>query len=152
MTLSEYPVRPLSPVSVADLAWLHGAWLGRRGGDLVEEHWSDVAGGAMMGMFRWLQAGQVRFYELLTLEQDAELVVMRIKHFHPGLRGWEEKDDAVAFTVVRLDQGEVVLLREGGTALWLVYRLEGPNALVTYFETEGETHTAEDEFRYTRVS
>jgi hypothetical protein len=32
----------------------------------------------MMGMFRWLQDDEVRFYKFMTIEQDAEGVVLRM--------------------------------------------------------------------------
>src|SRR5215207_2128187 len=103
--MSKYPTTGLQTATTADLAWFTGVWLGDRAGDHVEEHWSTPAGGAIMGMFRWLHAGQVRFYELMTLESDGAELILRIKHFHPGLKGWEEKDESVSLVLVAFQSG-----------------------------------------------
>ena len=73
-------------VSASDLSWLSGAWYGQVGDDLIEEHWSGPAADTLMGMFRWIHDGQVRFYELLTNEPDGDQLLMRIKHFGAGVR------------------------------------------------------------------
>ena len=49
--------------------------------DWIVGRWAEPAGGTMVGMFRWLQAGAVRFYELLTVEPEGDGLVWRIKHF-----------------------------------------------------------------------
>ena len=136
-------------VSVSDLSWLSGAWYGQVGDDLIEEHWSGPAVGTLMGMFRWIHEGQVRFYELLTIEPDGDQLLMRIKHFGPGLIGWEEKDQAVTLALVGLQTGEAIFYRLGSDEpLWLFYRLEDENTLVAFFEHDETGHKAEDEFRY----
>jgi hypothetical protein len=142
---------PLQTATAADLAWLTGIWLGDRAGDLIEEHWSAPAGGAIMGMFRWLRAGQVRFYELLTIEPEDGALIFRIKHFHPGLRGWEEKDESVSLVLVHLQPGEAVFAKRDSPApRWMVYRQPDPDTLVAFFETAENTPTEAEVFRYTR--
>jgi hypothetical protein len=149
---TKYPVAGLKNAIVSDLAWLSGKWYGERQGEPVEEYWSDVAVGTLMGMFRWIRAGQVWFYELITIEQEAEGVVMRIKHFDPPLKGWEEKDESVTFLLVSLRESEAVFLkRNDEKRLWLIYSLESRGTLVSYFEREEEDHKPEEEFRYHRM-
>jgi hypothetical protein len=127
-----------------------GAWRGRRGADTVEEHWSGPEGESLMGMFRWLREGKARFFELLTIEAEGECLVLRIKHFHPGLKGWEEKDQAVSFDLVQLGHQEAVFYeRSEKKVQWMVYRRDG-NALATYFEPEEREHKPEEEFVYQR--
>ena len=55
MSDEEFPSDALTGASPADLAWLSGSWLGRNGDDPVEEHWSPLGGGTLMGMFRWVK-------------------------------------------------------------------------------------------------
>ena len=147
--MAKYPITIFSGATVNDLAWLAGRWVGERGQDQVEEHWSGVAGQSLMGMFRWLHEGQVRFYELLVVEPEVEGVVLRIKHFDPGLKGWEEKNEVVEFDLVQLTGQEAVFLKRlGDEPLWMLYRREGEDELVTYFEKEGQEVEPVTVFRY----
>ena len=142
----------LTGASPADLCWLTGSWQGQNGGDPVEEHWSPLRGNTLMGMFRWVKDGKVSFYELIVIEQEGELVRLRIKHFHPGLVGWEEKDRAHEFVLVHLQDREAIFydLDEPKTR-WAVYRLEAEDRLVSYFTREDEPVTAEGMFAYARI-
>jgi hypothetical protein len=88
---------------IEDLAWIEGHWRGTGLGAVAEEVWSAPEAGAMMGMFRLIRDGKLSFYEILTLSQEGESVLLRIKHFNPDLTGWEEKDRSVEFRLVRLD-------------------------------------------------
>jgi len=65
-----HPTEPIA-ASIEALDWIVGRWAGGRGADRYEEWWAEPAGGAMVGMFRWLHDGAVRFYELLTVESAA---------------------------------------------------------------------------------
>jgi hypothetical protein len=142
-----HPTEPIA-APIESLGWIVGRWAGGRGSDWFEEWWAEPAGGAMVGMFRWLHDGAVRFYELLTVEPDGERLVWRIKHFKPGLIGWEEKNAAVTLDLVQIDDGEAVFLMRGDPR-WMVYRREPATGdLVAYFESEASPHSLDDEFRY----
>ncbi len=144
-----YPTEPIA-APIEALAWIVGRWSGERGDDAFEEWWSEPAGGMMLGMFRLLHDGAPRFYELLTVEPEGEHLVWRIKHFGPGLVGWEERDAAVALDLVALDDGKAMFLKRG-EARWMVYRRDAAmDELIAYFETEGAPHAADDEYRYAR--
>ena len=149
LEVSKHSTDSLVGISVSDLSWLSGAWYGQVGDDLIEEHWSGPAAGTLMGMFRWIRGDQVRFYDLLTIEPDGDTLLMRIKHFGPGLIGWEEKDQAVTLALVGLQTGEAIFYRLGSDEpLWLFYRIEDENTLVAFFERDETGHKPEDEFRY----
>jgi hypothetical protein len=139
--------------TVDDLAWFAGSWRGAKGEDVIEEQWSGVAGGTMMAMFRWLKDDAVRFYELITLEPEEDGVLMRIKHFSPGLIGWEEKDQSVVFVLVQAEARKAVFSRRGyEEQLWLVYERPSPHELIVYFDKgEGEP-PLEEQFLYTQLS
>lgn len=101
----------------------------------------------MVGAFRLVREGQVSFYELFALEEEDGSVVLRVKHFNPGpgLPGWEEREQDVAFPLVKV---------EGRTAWFngLTYRLEGPDTLVIYLALRsGEGPVREEAFRLVRV-
>jgi hypothetical protein len=149
--LPNYPVIPLTPVSAGDLAWLAGRWVGARAGDEIEEIWSAPAANTLMALFRWLRDGQVRFFELISVEAAGSGLVLRLKHFDPGLQGWEEKDQSVTFDLVALSEDEAVFFQHTTRKTqWMVYRREGPDKLIAYFDPEGGAHAREDEFRYER--
>ena len=109
--------------SLADLAWLAGRWVGEGLGGIAEEVWLPESGGAMLGTFRSIRGGQVAFYEVLTLTANASgQLELRLKHFHPDLKGWEERDQVQVWTLTRVEGeafafGPIVLRREGAEAL-----------------------------------
>lgn len=145
-----HPTEPLA-ASIKGLRWLSGHWIGDHGSDRYEEWWSEPDGGMLLGAFRRLRDEEPRFYELLAVEPEGEGLVVRIKHFDPGLRGWEEKDEAVTLDLVSLGDAEAVFLKRG-EARWMVYRRNpATGELVAYFETAEKPHVdGEDEFRYAR--
>ena len=90
---------------IADLAWLAGSWRGAGLGGVNEELWSAPAGGTMMGMYRLLKDERVVFYELLTLGESGGGLLITLRHFHPDLRGWEERDDTVRMPFIKAEGG-----------------------------------------------
>jgi hypothetical protein len=61
--------------SIADLAWIAGDWQTAAGGrSQVEEHWTQPAGGTMIGMGRTIAGGKTAEFEYLRLEQRADAV------------------------------------------------------------------------------
>lgn len=105
-------------VSIEDLHWLTGRWLGEGWGSTLEENWNPPMGGAMLATFRMIKDDQVQFSELCAIEQEAHSLIYRVKHFNPGMKGWEEKDEHVAFPLVKLSQHTayfdgLTIIREG---------------------------------------
>ena len=56
------------PASIEEVAWLAGNWKGEGFGGIVEECWTPSLGGTMMGMFRLVNDGVIKFYELMVLD------------------------------------------------------------------------------------
>src|SRR5438309_9519387 len=74
------------PPTFADAAWLAGRWQQAEATACVyEEHWSEPVGGAMVGMFRMLLEGKPVVYEFLLLEEDADGVWLRLRHYRPQM-------------------------------------------------------------------
>jgi hypothetical protein len=145
-----HPTEPVA-ATIDGLGWLSGHWRGDHRGGRIEEWWSEADGGMLLGMFRWIQDGAPRFYEILSVEPDGAALVFRIKHFGPGMVGWEEQDGEVTLDLVSLTDAEAIFLKRGETR-WMIYRRNpSTGELVAYFETPDEPHAdAEDEFRYAR--
>jgi hypothetical protein len=140
---------PPAPVAatLADVAFMAGHWTGGEDGDLSEEIWSPAHGDSMMGMWRYVQNGATRIYEILTLTAEGGNVVLRIRHFDPRLVAREEKDRPVTLPLVAKKEGEAVF--EGpehgvpGTVR-LTYRREADGGLVSILEKKG----SRQEFRF----
>lgn len=90
---------------INDFSWLSGHWIGEGFGGVSEEIWSPPADGTMMGMFRQLNDDKLVFYEFLLLDETG----LRLKHFHPDLKGWETKDEFVTFEMVEYSKKKIVL-------------------------------------------
>jgi Domain of unknown function (DUF6265) len=58
--------------TIEDLRWLAGTWHLTEGGRTVEEHWTEPASNALLGMSRTMQAGAMRFFEYLRIEARAD--------------------------------------------------------------------------------
>jgi hypothetical protein len=148
--MNKYPQEGLKGATPADLHWLSGRWIGGHGEDVVEESWSPRGAGTLMAMLWWQKDDRVFFDELMAIERDAEHVALRIKHFDPGLRGWEEGQEAMECQLVRLRDREAVFVESNEPHRWVVYRLEADDRLVSYFETDDRPVDPEDLFVYTR--
>jgi len=92
-----------SPKAVlGDVAWIAGQWRGEALGGVVEENWSHPFGGSMMAAFKLTVNGQVRFYELETIVEVDDTLLLRLKHFTADLHGWEARDETVDFRLVKV--------------------------------------------------
>ena len=103
-----------------------------------------------MAMFRWLKPdGSVSFYELMVIEQEPDgRIFLRIKHFYPGMKGWEEKDESAEGLLVALKDQKAVFQLVGQTDIWIVYHSPSPGRLLAYFEKEGQGVTEDEMFVY----
>ena len=90
--------------SIDDIAWISGHWKGDAMGGTFEESWTPPTAGTMMGMLKFVSNDNVGFYEFLTILPDGESLVLRLKHFHADLKGWEEKDKSVEFPLVSMSK------------------------------------------------
>ena len=87
--------------------WLAGHWRGEAFGGITEELWSPPLGGSMMGAFKLVVNDQVSFYELETIIEENNTLILKLKHFNNDLTGWEEKDDTVDFRLVKVTDDKV---------------------------------------------
>lgn len=129
---------------LAYAAWLQGTWVGSGLGMQVEESWSLPQHDAMMGMFRGSSAQGVAFYEFWLLRQEGETLVLRLKHFNPDLKGWEEKDGMLSFRLVKAEPN--ALYFSG-----LTYRLVAQDRLEVWLRMKNKDGTRREElFAFTR--
>lgn len=87
-------------ITLEDIFWLAGHWQGEGFGGICEEIWNKPSGSSMVGTFKLIVEGEVRFYEIMTITLDSTGPVLKIKHFNADLTGWEEKDKVITFPYV----------------------------------------------------
>lgn len=132
--------------TIADMAWMAGHWTGEGLGGVVDEIWSPPSGGAMLGMFRLVKDGKPVFYELVTMSEEQGSLIIRLKHFHPDMKGWEEKAQTVDFPLVA---------KEGNTVYFsgLTLRRDDEDTITVYLAIGDKTGKPREEtFRYRRVA
>jgi hypothetical protein len=84
---------PKDGFTLKDVAWFTGSWGNTAPAPTkFEEHWSTPAGGAMMGMFRLVNpTGKAPLYEFLLIEETADGVFMRLRHFKAAMAEVEKE-------------------------------------------------------------
>ena len=73
----------------------------------MEEIWTPPLGGSMMAAFKLVVNGQVKFYELETILEQEETLILKLKHFSSKLHGWEEKQETVDFKLEKVTDDKV---------------------------------------------
>lgn len=145
-TMYKDPDSESPPAALEDVAWLAGHWRGEQWGGIIDEVWSSPLGNSMMGMFRLVVDGKVKFYEFVTITEERGTLMLRLKHFHGNLKGWEEKDETIDFPLVTVSPDKVyfdgiTLERVSGREMNVYVELEDADT--------GERN--ETTFRYERV-
>jgi hypothetical protein len=97
------------PAELADLGWLAGRWVGKWGPRTAEQIWTSPQSGLMLGAFRVFEDNHTLLVEVFTLEQRADGVVLRFRHFTPDLVPWE-KSAATQLTLQSYDSKKWVFL------------------------------------------
>ncbi|NGP77684.1 hypothetical protein G3570_13635 [Balneolaceae bacterium YR4-1] len=137
--------RVASPrATLQDVAWVQGHWKGEAFGGFVEEIWTPPLGGSMMCAFKLVVNNKVRFYEIVTLSEENSTLMLRLKHFHKDLKGWEEKDETVDFPLVKMTPGKMFF--DGFT-----FERISENEMNIYVIIEQEDKEREAKFNYKRV-
>lgn len=132
------------PATLNDMAWIAGHWRGEAFGGQTEEIWSPPLGGSMMCVFRLITDNQVSFYEIVTLAEEKNSLIIRLKHFHRDLKGWEEKDKTVDFPLVKMGENRAYF--DGMT-----FEQVGADQLNVYVMIGNAGEEKEVLFRYFRV-
>lgn len=131
--------------SMEDLAWLVGHWEGEGLGGQSFETISPPVAGQMAGHFQQVKDGKVQFYEIYQFVPAGESLVLRLKHFNADLTGWEEKDQAVEFPLVAIEDGALYF---DGLTMRRVGE-DGLESFVVIGEEDGEGRTVS--FRFKRA-
>ncbi len=111
------------PPARPDLSWLAGSWRAELWGGVVEEMYSPQNEAGVFGSFRFSKGGKVELYEMFVIEHHREGTILRLKHFHFGLKGWEEKNDYIENKLVESAPGSLVFFGMVGIKkMWQKFR------------------------------
>ncbi|HET9478498.1 MAG TPA: DUF6265 family protein [Pyrinomonadaceae bacterium] len=67
------PTPPPQSPTLGDLSWISGDWQTAPGGRMqIEEHWTSVAGGSMLGMSRTVAGDKTVEFEYIRIEQRSD--------------------------------------------------------------------------------
>ncbi|MFH1700490.1 MAG: DUF6265 family protein [Candidatus Zixiibacteriota bacterium] len=143
MSLPEGGASPKADLS--QIEWLAGYWQGEGLGGVIEENWSPPLGNSMTGTFKLITEGQDAFYEFFIVTEEAQSLILKLKHFNPDMSGWEEKDKFVTFRLVKID---------GNTAYFdgLTYNLQDVDTLQIFLRMKHGDKTEEMELLLNRIS
>ena len=130
--------------NIQQVSWITGQWKGEAFGGITEENWSEPSGGSMMATFKLISDGKVSFYEIETISEVNNSLLLRLKHFNNELKGWETKDETLDFPLIRVTKNKAIF--EG-----MVFESVDENTMVVYVaiqQKDGTTVTIP--FNYTK--
>lgn len=78
--------------TLSDFSWLEGRWRGEWGPRTAEQVWTAPQAGLMLGTFLLFEDNKTLLIEVYTLDQKADDIELRLRHFTPDLSPWEKSD------------------------------------------------------------
>lgn len=130
--------------TLENVGWVSGHWTGEAFGGIVEEVWTPPMGNSMMCVFKLVVKGEVQFYEICTISEENETLILRLKHFYADLKGWEEKDETHDFKLVKITEDKAYF--DGFT-----FEKVSDNEITLYVRISEDGKTEEMAFRYKRM-
>lgn len=127
------PETALEP-KLENIRWIAGNWKGEAFGGITEENWSEPSGGSMMATFKLINDGKVSFYEIETISEVNNSLLLRLKHFNNELKGWETKDETVDFPLIRVTKNKAIF--EG-----MIFESVDENNMIVYVAIEQKDAT-----------
>ncbi len=133
-----------SKADLNSIRWVEGHWKGEAFGGITEEVWTPPLGGSMMCAFKLVVDGKVKFYELVTISEESNTLVLRLKHFHSNLKGWEDKDKTVDFRLVKVTDDKIYFDE-------FTFERVGKRKMNIYVVIESKGKREEVKFAYTKM-
>jgi len=136
--------KPAQPFKIEDLSWMSGDWETAPGRAQIDEHWTKVAGGSLIGMSRTVAGGKTVFFEYLRIEaRGAEIYYVA----HPKAR-----TPGTDFKLARLTPQEAVFANPAHDfPKRIIYRRNADGSLTARIEGDGTEKEKPQEFHYRPV-
>jgi hypothetical protein len=133
--------KPAPAFKIDDLAWLSGDWETAPGRMQIDEHWTKIAGGSMIGMSRTVAGGRTVFFEYLRIEaRGAEIHYVA----HPKAR-----NPGTDFKLVKLTGQEAVFENPAHDfPKRIIYRKNADGSLTARIEGDGTEREKPQDFQY----
>ena len=126
---------------IEDLAWLSGDWETAPGRTRIDEHWTNVAGGSLIGMSRTVAGGKTVFFEYLRIESRGPDIYYVA---HPKAR-----TPGTDFKLARLTAQEAVFENLAHDfPKRVIYRKNGDGTLTARIEGDGTEKEKPQDFHY----
>jgi hypothetical protein len=137
--------KPTQAFKIEDLAWLSGDWETAPGRMQIDEHWTKVAGGSLIGMSRTVAGGKTVFFEYLRIEsRGADIYYVA----HPKAR-----TPGTDFKLSRLTGQEAVFENPAHDfPKRVIYRKNADGTLTARVEGDGTEKEKPQEFHYRPIS
>lgn len=133
--------KPAQIFKIEDLAWLSGDWETAPGRMQIDEHWTKVAGGSLIGMSRMVAGAKTVFFEYLRIEaRGADIYYVA----HPKAR-----TPGTDFKLTRLTAQEAVFENPAHDfPKRIIYRKNADGALTARVEGNGTEKEKPQDFHY----
>lgn len=137
--------KPAQAFKIEDLAWLSGDWETAPGRMQIDEHWTKVAGGSLIGMSRAVAGGKTVFFEYLRIEaRGADIYYVA----HPKAR-----TPGTDFKLMRLTAQEAVFENPAHDfPKRIIYRKNADGTLAARVEGDGTEKEKPQDFHYRPIS
>jgi hypothetical protein len=126
---------------IQDLAWMSGDWETAPGHMQIDEHWTKVGGGSLIGMSRTVAGDKTVFFEYLRIEaRGSEIYYVA----HPRAR-----TPGVDFKLVRLSGQEAVFENLAHDfPKRVIYRKNADGGLTARVEGDGTEKEKPQDYKY----
>lgn len=121
-----------------------GSWEGAAFGGTSEEVWSVPTAGTMVGTFKLIHEGRPTLYEFEVVAEEEKSLIIKLKHFHADLTGWEKRESFVSFPLVKITENAAYF--DG-----LTYLRSGPDRLEVYVAVGHEGDLKEERLDLRRM-
>ncbi len=122
------------------LAWMTGTWSGPLGESVIEEVWTSPRNGSISAAVRFFRDGRTSMFETITIEEEAQTLVLRLMQWGPGMRPLKDRFEELHLQ--SQSDGEATFESPGqnGGLSRLTYRRDNDDTFsVEVTTTEGNT-------------
>jgi hypothetical protein len=135
--------KELPPLSVQELSWLSGSWVLEKGPRRIEEHWTEAAENAIIGMSRTVVGGRVVAFEYLRVEGREEGI------YYVAMPNGKT---ATSFKLVKQDgQSATIENLQHDFPKRILYRKNADGSLTARIEGDGREKEKPQEFHFVRI-